>query len=75
MVRRPSEKSKCTVCIKSLKNDTDNIGAESELVKLKNKEFSIHPNCDVFKILYVFETWFRNLAGSNDVFDNIYYEF
>lgn len=68
-------KSKCEICIKSVKNDTGNKGKESELVNLKNRGFLIYPNNNLFKILHVLETCFCKHVSSADVFENTYNEF
>ena len=57
-----------------MKNNTNNIGSESEIVNLKTRGFLIHPNNHLYKILQMLEISFCKHANSKDVFDNTYNE-
>lgn len=67
-----SKKSSYDLCINGLKNCSQVIKSESELVNLKSKGFLTHLNENLLKIVQVLESCFTMHASSPDVFENTY---
>ncbi|KAF0687820.1 Uncharacterized protein FWK35_00036204, partial [Aphis craccivora] len=76
--RRLVKKTKCDMCIESLKylnTSEGQIGKEADLVQSKTKGYLTYPDSNLYKIIKQLEECFALNASSNDVFESTCNEF